>query len=1319
MRLPCRLALLAVLVLAAPALAQDVRNLVINGSFEEDNFNLHGEIMSCPVRPRVTYGQRDGIPDGWAYPAGQAVLSRDRHSGAVALRVLANKVPVTLSPSLHPYAVQMKGQAAMPKMAFSAWVKGSGPNDALEVSLALSVQQEDPKEKKRRPVQVLHESRRLPCPGQWTQVGFPVLPGAIAAALAKQPGPAGLVTATLTLKADSTGAGLLLDDVALLAGDAPAPYTLVPNAGFETLDQRDRPGYPQGWSRPKKNLRSFGSTYYVWRDWFHYFGQNRGASAVDRLVVRAGKQSFRMNVPPGDDRYIESSAILLNQPASRRLVVEFDYNSYLLANLMVQVVDEQGKEVFADNIVPGSSAGWQTYRAEFLPRKAQQKPGAASAGGDLYGPHGAPVALKACRVRIGVKGVNGSAMDDINEWVNVNHAGTCWLDNVVLAETDATAADLKARGLKTFPLDGEAAGVHVERIDLGERLYGENTATVTLGNAGTSEAAGRILMTLYGPFREDDPKKAGYAISASGQAESEPLPQMKPVTVAIGYKIAPHGRTTLSMPYVLTQLLKDWRSEYRVAFMQEPAGGPQNRGPFTQLSLGTWSQQVLVEVQKCYPFADEINLQVFMNIGVAKKTLAQVTELSYTVVRARDNARLKTWTPLGFQAWVAEFNLKPLPEGYQGDNTNFYTVNVPIAELPVHSQTYPVRDHYVLVEGRDQNNRVLFSGRSPRFGRMEAHAEKLAPIKDVKIHPNNYLLVNGKPFFTRGHLWMQQNFGPSPFARKNTDWKWYGFNVRAGVQSPLPEQNPKDPRYGAGVDDLWTLHNTYVGSQMIAPKGPLSDMVRADLHKWLAKPNVLGIHFVPWEGAPQGTPTEAMSYARAIKAEIGSRPLWISAGWYAPAVYGDLPGWEAAALHDWFMPENNAYFQPSQLDREILPRRRGAPCVLGTYPNVFNDTPYNVQRFEHWTEIIRGHTGYMQIGKPGDPSLMAGMNGELRFIESFLFSKDPAPGAHVEPDVPHLVRARGPKTYVLATNAGPIIGGDWEWSTKIKDQGKASHTGAAFWNRLHDYMKDYYSHWYHDGPTFTAARGDRIVQYVYLPKPGIGPYSGRPIDCLLLMTRANGQWKHHAVWGKLDHQAFTDTGVRLYMALDMHQMAWGSLGLGFCGPKGHNPKHPMLLQHTFTAAQFHRLGALPAAGSWARLEVPIEALGLEGKLVDGLGFVSKGGKVWWERTLLLRNGKEEVLCDGSAGIPPTALTRVRFHVAGLKAGTKVKVCFEERDLTAANGYFEDDLSGEPGYRNLWVGLYGDKIGEHGYYGDGVFYNYNHGRVTARLYEIAR
>src|SRR5688500_14333630 len=40
-------------------------NLITNGSFEHDWYNTRPEIMSCPLEPRVTFGQADSYPDGW------------------------------------------------------------------------------------------------------------------------------------------------------------------------------------------------------------------------------------------------------------------------------------------------------------------------------------------------------------------------------------------------------------------------------------------------------------------------------------------------------------------------------------------------------------------------------------------------------------------------------------------------------------------------------------------------------------------------------------------------------------------------------------------------------------------------------------------------------------------------------------------------------------------------------------------------------------------------------------------------------------------------------------------------------------------------------------------------------------------------------------------------------------------------------------------------------------------------------------------------------------------------------------------------------
>ena len=189
----------------------------------------------------------------------------------------------------------------------------------------------------------------------------------------------------------------------------------------------------------------------------------------------------------------------------------------------------------------------------------------------------------------------------------------------------------------------------------------------------------------------------------------------------------------------------------------------------------------------------------------------------------------------------------------------------------------------------------------------------------------------------------------------------------------------------------------------------------------------------------------------------------------------------------------------------------------------------------------------------------------------------------------------------------------------------------------------------------------------------------------------------------------------MWLGKDTHQMFWGTIG--FAGPEGASFQQPNLLKHVFTESQFHKIGELPAAGKWVRLEVPVETLGLDGQVIDGFDFLSKGDNIWWERTLLVRDGKDIPLCDGSVGVNPAQLKAVRFNVPGLKAGDKVKVMFDEREIVAKDGYFEDDLTGKPGYQNLAYGIYGDKIGETGYYGDGIFYNYNFGRVAARLYEI--
>src|SRR5262249_41480805 len=157
--------------------------------------------------------------------------------------------------------------APLPPLSFAAWVKGGGPKDSLDVTLTLSLQENDPGAKKDRTV-VFHTLKRtFAAPADWARIAFDLTAADIAAALKGRRRPAGLIPAGRMRHASGTGKRLTLDDVELLCPDAPAGYTLIRNGGFEQLN---RDGRPADWALDRKSLRSFGSTYYVWRDWHHF-----------------------------------------------------------------------------------------------------------------------------------------------------------------------------------------------------------------------------------------------------------------------------------------------------------------------------------------------------------------------------------------------------------------------------------------------------------------------------------------------------------------------------------------------------------------------------------------------------------------------------------------------------------------------------------------------------------------------------------------------------------------------------------------------------------------------------------------------------------------------------------------------------------------------------------------------------------------------------------------------------------------------------------------------------------------------------------------
>src|SRR5205823_6669521 len=87
---------------------------------------------------------------------------------------------------------------------------------------------------------------------------------------------------------------------------------------------------------------AIGPTYYVWTDWNHFFSENRGPVGPDPLVTHSGKQSLRMDVYPGDERYVESDLIVLNQDTARVIEVSAYVRADKINLLDVRCVDEEG-----------------------------------------------------------------------------------------------------------------------------------------------------------------------------------------------------------------------------------------------------------------------------------------------------------------------------------------------------------------------------------------------------------------------------------------------------------------------------------------------------------------------------------------------------------------------------------------------------------------------------------------------------------------------------------------------------------------------------------------------------------------------------------------------------------------------------------------------------------------------------------------------------------------------------------------------------------------------------------------------------------------
>lgn len=188
-----------------------------------------------------------------------------------------------------------------------------------------------------------------------------------------------------------------------------------------------------------------------------------------------------------------------------------------------------------------------------------------------------------------------------------------------------------------------------------------------------------------------------------------------------------------------------------------------------------------------------------------------------------------------------------------------------------------------------------------------------------------------------------------------------------------------------------------------------------------------------------------------------------------------------------------------------------------------------------------------------------------------------------------------------------------------------------------------------------------------------------------MLVKADGRWTHAASWGAFQAARLRqDPDLASWFLTSFYRHARGFLGWD---------RKLVGRALVYVPDRSIDMGQLPATGEWVKLEVPLEKIGAADKPLDGVSFLHEGGRVAWRRTALVGpDGTEAVVWGDSLALPPEQLARTRVHIEGLKAGTKVRVLFEDRELTAADGHFVDDFRGQDLYQRFGGGFgagYGD------------------------------
>ena len=1067
-------------------------------------------------------------------------------------------------------------------------------------------------------------------------------------------------------------AGQIEIERAELEAAEPTAPNLLPAGGFEA---RDGFGGPLGWSRPEKYRYFPPALYYLFNTWHNGPAENRGVVARDTLLSHDGSASLKMIVPAGDEVQVSSLPITLNQADPRLIEVSAWVRTDQLNMLQIDGLSDTGERLDGFNFIHKAPVsigtdGWRLLRQMFRPRHP----------------------IRSLRAILAARGVNGYTLGDTGSTPQANATGTIWWDDVRVYEPEATAADLAARRVQiTPPLGTQPRNApYLRDLDPGERRFGTNRMTATIINPGAPRTISLVWRFTTADGRISEGRSPARALAADEQA-------------------------TLSLPYALPPSLLPAYSEHKgVVSLVDQSGRTLAS---TELWFSTWSTPLDLELGSLY-LAPEQKQFVRINLGFTAETMASMASVRLDLVRRRSGEVLKSYSVAASPSAVIAQRDRILVD-LREDFTNLLLTELDVSNLPVQPFTSPERQWLIRATALDVKGREVFASDSPPFCRQSRVGRQPA-AGSVRIDRSNLLRVNDEPFLpwaaVYGHVPVydgSRGDGAPRYRdlRNLPAWSIYdGFTSKGYTRA---EGGFNATRYVAGsitdrkaLEKAWTVDNLVASSAFVTP-GPVCS--EGDLAKTAGGEAALSANLAFLKTAPMvvsvapGIEEAFGLFHKITPAQIaGLRGIVdaIRAATGKPVMVGHGGYWnrfefERVPFFDIFDPETEPLY-PANLHTDLMPLIDGQSKTAWLRPQVYEDVPYERWRFHVYVELMRGARGFQIAHGPGDASLFRGLGGELEGLKQVLRSTDPGLRVHITPEMEHWSRRADGHTYIIAATTRGLTFGSWEWQEgALGPHGRARITEGE--SVVRDEANSYgVGDTPPSGPSMHGVQyipeqrrhspGSRIVQWVWL-------YPKAPPRNLGILVKADGRFTHAAAWGDFDVTRFRSGAGLDWFLHAFYRHADGFLGWG---------KELLNAALPYVPERVKAMGGVPPVGVWTRISVDLSDLGIGNELVDGVGFIHDGGRVLWGRTMIEDGASVQTLWGDAVGPLAKDLGATRVEVDGLKAGTRIKVLFEDREVVAAPGYFLDDFRGQDLYQR---------------FGGGPGVGYGNEPVAFHIYEI--